>query len=92
MPSNGRKPTARPTRTPTTSVRPPAGGSPAIRPERATAAARNPAASQTLARVMTMTANQPDADPLTWVLTLNGHWLAGGHPPVPGDAKNGGMP
>jgi len=34
----------------------------------------------------------PDSGPLTWVLTLDGHRLAGGYLPAPGDAEAGGRP
>jgi len=34
----------------------------------------------------------PDSGALTWVLTLNGHRLAGSHLPASGEARTGGMP
>ena len=34
----------------------------------------------------------PDSGPLTWVLTLDGYRLAGGHLPAPDDSKTGGRP
>ena len=37
-------------------------------------------------------ATVPDSGPLTWVLTLDGYRLAGGHLPASGDAKAGGRP
>lgn len=37
-------------------------------------------------------ATVPGTGPLTWVLTLDGCRLAGGHLPAPGDAETGGRP
>ena len=37
-------------------------------------------------------ANVPDSGPLTWVLTLDGYRLAGGHLPAPGDSRTGCRP